>query len=114
MARPSRFAEPGDGRRHTEWEIEAGDLDAAETGRLLKELEELAVAPIEKPVSTTGKTEKSDPTMDDWTSGLESRSGLTSAKTPWLSDERLFRFFQRVAGAGPDASLAAGAGKGFW
>ncbi len=100
-------------RSHTEWEAEASDLEAAETGRLLKELEDLAIKPIEKLNGTNEKSEMVEPTLEDWTSGLESRSGL-SKETPWLSDERLFRFFQRVANAGHEASLAAGAGKGFW
>ncbi len=100
-------------RSHTEWEIGAREAGAADTGRLLKELEELAVTPIEKPAGTNGQKKKSDPTMEDWTSGLESRSGLTR-ETPWFVDERLFHFFQRVATAGPRASLAAGAGRGFW
>ena len=46
------------------------------------------------------------PTMEDWTKGFEALSGLYRASSPWIADDRLFRFFRLVAKAGPNASLA--------
>lgn len=101
-------------RSNTEWETEAEDLSSAEIGRLLQGLEQLAVDKVEKLEGPDKTVTWVNPTMDDWTKGLEVRSGLNRERTPWLSDERLFRFFQRIATGGPDESLAAGAGRGFW
>ncbi len=84
---------------------------AADTGKLLTALEELAVR---SGSSATFRAEQLPLSVAEWTTELESLSGLSAAKTSWLSDERLFRFFQRVARGGTNSSLASGAGKGFW
>ena len=101
-------------RRHSEWESEEDRKSAAETGRQLRALERKSEESVEYQRDTSGETHTRAPPLDDWTDRLEKLSGLSRRTTPWLSDERLFQFFKRIAADGPDASLAAGAGKGFW
>ena len=101
-------------RGHSEWESEEDRKLAAETGRQLKALQRKAEESVEYQSDSSGEVHIRAPTLDDWTERLEKLSGLSRKTTPWLSDERLFQFFKRIAADGPDASLAAGAGKGFW